>query len=38
MTRIKKSLSMSGPFAEIAQEFILYKRSTGFKYANELIP
>lgn len=26
---------MTGSFAEVAQEFIQYKRSTGFKYADE---
>ena len=26
---------MTGPFAEVAQEFIQYKRSAGFKYADE---
>ena len=26
---------MTGTFAEIAQEFIKYKRSLGFKYADE---
>ena len=35
MTRIRKSPTMTGPFAEVAQEFIQYKRSAGFKYANE---
>lgn len=35
MTRIRKSPSMTGSFAEVAQEFIQYKRSTGFKYADE---
>ena len=27
MTRIRKSPTMTGPFAEVAQEFIQYKRS-----------
>ena len=35
MTRIRKPPVMIGPFAETAQEFILYKRSLGFKYADE---
>ena len=35
MARIKNSPSMTGPFAEAAKEFILYKRSSGFKYENE---
>ena len=35
MTRIRKFPTMTGPFAEVAQEFIQYKRSAGFKYANE---
>lgn len=35
MTRIRKSPTMTGPFAEVAQEFIQYKRSAGFKYADE---
>ena len=35
MTRIRKSPSMTGSFAEVAREFIQYKRSTGFKYADE---
>lgn len=35
MTGIRKSPSMTGSFAEVAQEFIQYKRSTGFKYADE---
>ena len=35
MAGIKKSPSMTGPFAEAAKEFILYKRSSGFKYENE---
>lgn len=35
MTRIRKPPIMTGAFAEIAQEFIQYKRSLGFKYADE---
>ena len=35
MTRIRKPPVMTGTFAEIAQEFIKYKRSLGFKYADE---
>ena len=35
MTRIRKSPTMTGPFAETIQEFIQYKRSAGFKYADE---
>ena len=35
MTRIRKTPTMTGPFAEVAQEFIQYKRSAGFKYADE---
>lgn len=35
MTRIRKSPTMTGAFAEVAQEFIQYKRSAGFKYADE---
>ena len=35
MTRIIKSPTMTGTFAGVAQEFIQYKRSTGFKYADE---
>lgn len=35
MTRIRKPPVMTGTFAEIAQEFIQYKRSLGFKYADE---
>ena len=26
---------MTGPFAEVAKDFIVYKRSAGFKYENE---
>lgn len=35
MSRIKKSPTMIGAFAEVAHDFILYKRSAGFKYENE---
>ena len=35
MTRIRKTPVMTGTFAEIAQEFIQYKRSLGFKYSDE---
>ena len=35
MTRIRKTPVMTDPFAETAQEFIKYKRSFGFKYADE---
>ena len=35
MTRIRKSPTMTGPFAETVHEFIQYKRSVGFKYADE---
>lgn len=35
MTRIRKSPTMTGPFAETIHEFIQYKRSAGFKYADE---
>ncbi len=35
MTRIKKAPAMTGIFAETAEDFIKYKRSAGFKYANE---
>lgn len=35
MARDKKPPSMSGPFAETAREFIQYKRSAGYKYADE---
>ena len=35
MTRIRKSPTMTGPFAETVHEFIQYKRSASFKYADE---
>ena len=35
MTRIRKTPVMTGTFAEIAQEFIQYKRSLGSKYSDE---
>ena len=35
MTRIKKSPIMTGIFAGSAEDFIKYKRSTGYKYLNE---
>lgn len=35
MNRSKKSPTMIGPFAEVANDFIIYKRSAGFKYENE---
>ncbi len=35
MTRIRKPPVMIGTFAEIAQEFIQYKRSLGFKYTDK---
>lgn len=35
MTRIRKPPAMTGIFADVAEDFIKYKKSTGFKYENE---
>ena len=35
MSRIRKPPVMTGPFAQTADDFILYKRSCGFKYEHE---
>lgn len=35
MTRLRKSPTMTGVFANVAENFITFKRSAGFKYENE---
>lgn len=35
MSRERKPPKMIGPFAQVAEDFIQYKRSCGFKYENE---
>lgn len=35
MTRIRKSPSMTGVFAKVAEDFVIFKRSAGLKYENE---
>ena len=35
MSRERKPPKMTGPFAQVAEDFIQYKRSCGFKYENE---
>ena len=34
MSRERKPPKMTGPFAQVAEDFIQYKRSCGFKYEN----
>ena len=35
MSRERRPPKMIGPFAQVAEDFIQYKRSCGFKYENE---
>lgn len=35
ISRERKPPKMTGPFAQVAEDFIQYKRSCGFKYENE---